>query len=87
MIATKALTKLCGKNKGGAYVLKELDGTPIKGTGRAAAAFRLIPYITRDHWFMKTGWMGDDLDEEAEDDSSTDSSSTSDENESSTDGE
>ncbi|KAJ6492183.1 hypothetical protein C8R45DRAFT_1096211 [Mycena sanguinolenta] len=63
------------KNKGGAYVLKELDGTPLKG--RAAAAFRLLPYITRDHWFMKTGWMGEDEDE----DLSTETSSSSSEDE------
>jgi hypothetical protein len=44
------------KNKGGAYILKELDGSMLKGD--PVAAFRLLPYITRDHWFMRTGWMG-----------------------------
>lgn len=24
------------------------------------AAFRLLPYITRDHWFMRSGWMEED---------------------------
>lgn len=22
------------------------------------AAYRILPYISRDHWFMKTGWLG-----------------------------
>lgn len=56
------------KNRGGAYVLKELDGTLLHG--RPIAAFRLLPFITRDHWFMRTGWMGQDDEPEDEDDSS-----------------
>jgi transposase InsO family protein len=65
------------KNRGGAYVLKELDGTLLRQG--PAAAFRLIPYITRDHWFMRTGWMGEEADNEnneSETDSDSDSSST-----------
>jgi transposase InsO family protein len=50
------------KNRGGAYELKELDGTHFKQA--PVAAFRLLPYITRNHWFMRTGWMGNDSPEE-----------------------
>jgi hypothetical protein len=46
------------KTRGGAYILNELDGTLYPQNN--VAAFRLLPYITRDHWFMKTGWLGDD---------------------------
>ena len=42
------------RNKGGAYILRELDGTLLRSN--PTAAFRLLPYITRDHWFMRTGW-------------------------------
>jgi hypothetical protein len=55
------------KNRGGAYVLQELDGSVLKNG--AVAAFRLLPYITRDHWFMRTGWMGPEPDEESFDES------------------
>jgi len=34
------------------YYINELDGTRIKGN---KAAFRILPYISRDHWFMKEG--------------------------------
>jgi hypothetical protein len=44
------------KNRGGAYELKELDGTHFQQA--PVAAFHLLPYITRSHWFMRTGWMG-----------------------------
>lgn len=44
------------RSKGGSYSLKEVDGTRIV---HRIAPFRIVPYITRDHWFMKTGWMGD----------------------------
>jgi hypothetical protein len=58
------------RNRGGAYELKELDGTHFKQS--PIAAFRLLPYITRNHWFMRTGWMGeDDLDSEESESSST----------------
>ena len=50
------------KTRGGAYILNELDGTPYPQNN--VAAFRLLPYITRDHWFMKTGWLGDDEEED-----------------------
>jgi transposase InsO family protein len=63
------------RNRGGAYILQELDGSVLKNG--AVAAFRLLPYIMRDHWFMRTGWMGPDPDEE-ESDSSTDSEEISD---------
>jgi hypothetical protein len=36
--------------KGRNYKLKELDGTPLQNT---YAAFRLLPYITRKHAFMR----------------------------------
>jgi hypothetical protein len=56
------------KNRGGAYVLKEPDGSISRQ--ETVAAFRLLPYITRDHWFMHTGWMGDDPEsQESEEDS------------------
>ena len=38
------------ETKGGNYKLKELDGTFLRYT---YAAFRLLPYITRRHSFMK----------------------------------
>lgn len=44
------------KNKGGAYILAEVDGAVLH---ERVAAFRLIPYITRHHEFMKSGWMAD----------------------------
>lgn len=50
------------KNKGGAYLLKELDRTNL--THITVAAFRLLPYITWHHWFMETGWMAEEDDEE-----------------------
>jgi hypothetical protein len=51
------------KNKGGAYILQELDGSLL--AQNPIAAFRLFPYIMRDHWFMRTGWMvPDDRNEE-----------------------
>jgi uncharacterized protein YgiM (DUF1202 family) len=54
------------KNKGGAYILKELDGTLFRNN--PTAAFRLLPYITRSHWFMQENWMGEDEDSGTEDD-------------------
>jgi hypothetical protein len=51
------------KNKGGAYILRELDGSLFKNN--PTAAFRLLPYIMRSHWFMQENWM----DEEADSDS------------------
>jgi hypothetical protein len=39
------------RNRGGAYELKELDGSRLV---TKIATFRLIPYITRKHWFLKT---------------------------------
>jgi hypothetical protein len=50
------------KTCGGAYVLYKLDGAPYPENN--VAAFRLLPYITRDHWFMKRGWLGDDDEED-----------------------
>jgi hypothetical protein len=41
------------KNKGGAYLIKELDGTRLSQI--TVAAFRLLPYISRHHWFMQDG--------------------------------
>jgi hypothetical protein len=54
------------RNAGGAYKLMELDGTEM---ARATAAYRLLPYITRNHWFMKIGWQDDKDSEEGSDDS------------------
>ena len=45
------------KNKGGAYKLKELDGTMMAGN---TAAYRLLPYISRNHWFMRMGQIEED---------------------------
>jgi hypothetical protein len=64
--------EVCRKNRGGAYVLQELDGTQFRNG--PVAAFRLIPYITRNHWFMRTGWMGDEDADETDTDSSGKSS-------------
>jgi hypothetical protein len=61
------------RNKGGAYELKELDGSVFKNG--PVAAFRILPYITRNHWFMRTGWMGSD---DHEDDTSSESEDFSD---------
>jgi hypothetical protein len=65
------------KNKGGAYILKELDGSLFRQN--PTAAFRLLPYITRDHWFMRTGWMEneDDQGTSPESDATTSSSEES----------
>ena len=41
--------------RGEAYRLEEMDGTALDVP---IAAYRLLPYITRDHWFMRTGWLG-----------------------------
>jgi hypothetical protein len=65
------------KNKGGAYILKELDGSVFKNG--PVAAFRILPYITRNHWFMRTGWMGPDPMEEELTTESEDSSDVSEE--------
>jgi hypothetical protein len=53
------------KNQGGAYILRELDGTLFRNT--PTAAFRLLPYITRSHWFMQENGL------EEEENSETDS--------------
>jgi hypothetical protein len=53
------------KNRGGAYILKELDGTLFRNN--PTAAFRLLPYITRSHWFMQENWMDEDEDFESSD--------------------
>jgi transposase InsO family protein len=55
------------KNRGGAYILQELDGSVLKNG--PVAAFRLLPYITRDHWFMRTGWMGPEPNDDDSEDS------------------
>ena len=52
------------KNRGGAYVLAELDGAIL---AEPYGAFRLMPYIHRDHWFMKS------IERQYESDSGTDS--------------
>jgi len=39
------------RNMGGAFILAELDGAK---RSNPIAAFRLTPYIKRDHWFMKS---------------------------------
>ena len=44
-----------GKTRGEAYRLEEMDGSALD---MPIAAYRLLPYITRDHWFMRTGWLG-----------------------------
>jgi hypothetical protein len=41
------------RTTGGNYRLKELDGTLLKYT---YAAFRILPYITRDHEFMENNY-------------------------------
>jgi hypothetical protein len=59
------------RNRGGAYVLQELDGSVFKNG--PVAAFRLLPYINRDHWFMRTGWMGPEPEEESTETTTTSS--------------
>jgi transposase-like protein len=55
------------KNQGGAYILRELDGTLFRRN--PTAAFRLLPYITRDHWFMRENDLGIEVTEsDSEDD-------------------
>jgi len=44
------------RTRGEAYKLRELDGANI---AVSVAAYRLMPYIQRDHWFMHTGWLGE----------------------------
>ncbi|KAF8989307.1 hypothetical protein BDQ17DRAFT_1174556, partial [Cyathus striatus] len=52
----KNYARYCGpyevikKTLGGAYKVQELDGSVVYSP---IAAFRVIPYIHRDHWFMK----------------------------------
>ena len=46
--------------KGGNYKLCELDGSPLQNT---YAAFRVVPYITRNHPFM---WDNADMDPESD---------------------
>jgi transposase InsO family protein len=53
------------KNHGGAYILKELDGTVFRNN--PTAAFRLLPYITRHHWFMRHGWLNEEEDSDSDD--------------------
>jgi hypothetical protein len=52
------------KNKGGAYILRELDGSLFRNN--PTAAFRLLPYITRNHWFMQNNEMEEDEDSETD---------------------
>jgi hypothetical protein len=59
------------------YRLMELDGTKLKGIG-SVAAFRILPYITRNHWFMKNNNTEED---ENEDTSESDSDEESDDSE------
>lgn len=55
------------RNAGGAYILRELDGTLFRRN--PTAAFRLLPYITRNHWFMRNNLLEEDLDDtDSEDD-------------------
>jgi hypothetical protein len=52
------------KNRGGAYILRELDGTLFRRN--PTAAFRLLPYITRNHWFMQQNELEDNAEESEE---------------------
>nr|GAT48253.1 predicted protein [Mycena chlorophos] len=61
------------KNRGGAYVLAELDGTEL--ASNPTAAFRLLPYITRNHAFMKNGGGATTSDENESSEDSTSSES------------
>jgi hypothetical protein len=55
------------RNAGGAYILRELDGTLFRRN--PTAAFRLLPYITRNHWSMRNNLLEEDLDDtDSEDD-------------------
>jgi hypothetical protein len=44
------------KNQGGAYILRESDRILFRHN--PTAAFCLLPYITRDHWFMRENDLG-----------------------------
>lgn len=54
------------------YRLKELDGTALKGVG-TVAAFRILPYITRSHWFMKNNREEEESSTESNSDEDTES--------------
>jgi hypothetical protein len=53
----------------GNYKLKELDGTLLRST---YAAFRILPYISRHHSFMKNNYQNRDSESEDSDDTESD---------------
>jgi hypothetical protein len=54
----------------GNYRLKELDGTPMLNV---YAAYRVLPYITRDHPFMRNHEAEASAEEEAENSTTSES--------------
>lgn len=62
----------------GNYKLKELDGTPLK---YICAAFRVIPYITRNHPFMHSNREEEEEEESTEEDEDDTNSDSGDESE------
>lgn len=61
------------KTKGGSYVLEELDGTQWK---QGVAAFRLLPYVSREDSRLQELADMEDLEEDTESDSDTESADT-----------
>jgi transposase InsO family protein len=57
------------KNQGGAYHLAEIHGAPLS---EAVAAFRLTPYIHRNHWFMRSDSRLEETSDESYDSESPD---------------
>jgi hypothetical protein len=55
------------RTSGNNYVLQELDGTPLKGG--TFAAFRVLPYISRNHTFMQNNHSDENSDEDSDEDS------------------
>lgn len=62
------------RTKGGSYVLKEMDGTPLR---EGVAAYRLLPYISRysKHMLRKLAEEAMEEDETSSDDETSDTSS------------
>jgi len=59
------------------YRLMELDGTKLNGIG-SVAAFRILPYITRHHWFMENNKAEEDKNEDSSESDSDKESEDSD---------
>ena len=57
------LSEVDRKMHGKAYILEELDGIEFRRNPTSAFCllpYRLLPYITQDHWFMKHSWLNNE---------------------------